>query len=76
MAQDKIANQATFKAKKSFELKDASQIKNHAKSFWKYVKYKANLPQTIRDIVENGTTHSDDKGKVVCPNEYFSSVYL
>ena len=30
-------------------------------------------------IVENGTsrtTHSDDKGKAVCLNEYFSSVFL
>ena len=76
VAQNKIANKATFKAKKSFELKVASQIKNHPKSFWKYVRFKTNSPQTISDLVENGTTHSDDKGKAVCLNEYFSSVFL
>ena len=76
VAQSKIANKATFKAKKSFELKVASQIKNHLKSFWKYVRFKTNLLQTISDLVENGTTHSDDKDKAVCLNEYFSSVFL
>ena len=76
VAQNKIANKATFKAKKSFELKVASQIKKHPKSFWKYVRSKTNSPQTISDLVENGTTHSDDKSKAVCLNEYFSSVFL
>ena len=33
VAQNKIANKATFKAKKSFELKVASQLKKHPKSF-------------------------------------------
>ena len=75
VAQNKIANKATFKAKKSFELKVASQIKKHPKSFWKYVRSKTNSPQTISDLVENGTTHSDDKSKAVCLNEYFSSVF-
>ena len=71
VAQNKIANKATFKAKKSFELKVASQIKKHPKSFWKYVRFKTNSPQTISDLVENGTTHSDDKSKAVCLSPSF-----
>ena len=50
VAQNKIANKATFKAKKSFELMVASQIKKHPKSFWRHVRFKTNSPQNISDL--------------------------
>ncbi len=75
----KARNTATSevrKAKRLFEQKLASEIKDNPKSFWKYVRAKTKVKQGVSDLLkEDGSYAHSDSDKAEELNKFFASVF-
>ena len=71
-----VAKTEVKRAQANFEQNLANNIKKNPKAFWKYVKSKRTVKESIDTLEDsNGIKHSDYKGKASILNQYFTSVF-
>ncbi|KAK3108052.1 hypothetical protein FSP39_000221 [Pinctada imbricata] len=71
-------NEAAYQvkvARKTYELSIAANIKKDSKSFWRYVKSKTKVKETIPNLKHNGVTMDTEIDKATLLNNYFTSVF-
>ena len=59
-----------------YERSLAKNIKSDSKAFWRYVKSKTKVKESIPGLKDDaGNEHSDNVNKALILNEYFASVF-
>ena len=72
----KEASKRAKEAKVEYERSLAKNIKSDSKAFWRYVKSKTKVKESIPGLKDSaGNEHSDNLNKALILNEYFASVF-